>query len=200
MTVSITRCLRNISLLIWLAVCAVPTAQADAIGITARRADAELTTDGQLSLSTRFQTRLPGSLNDALEQGVTLTFRLEFELTRPRTTAYYLNLTGWFEPHASLSFKLAYQSLTNRYRVTIGSFSSYYRSLNEAMGAVGSIQDWRVLQSGTLDGRSPGSVAGRVRLVLDIGELPKPFQLNALGSPDWSLASGWTTISVKEGS
>ncbi len=198
MTVSITRCLRSISLVLWLLVCAVPTAQAD--GILARRADAELTQDGQLSLSTRFQTKLSSSLNDALAQGVTLTFRLEFELTRPRSTAYYLNLKEWFEPHASLTFKLSYQSLTSRYRVTIGSFSNYYRSLSEAMGALGSIQDWRVLQSGALDPRNPGSVAGRVRLVLDISELPKPFQLNALGSGEWSLSSNWTSITMKEAS
>ncbi|WP_242673576.1 DUF4390 domain-containing protein [Aquitalea sp. USM4] len=184
--------------MLWLLVCAVPTAQAD--GILARRADAELTQDGQLSLSTRFQTKLSSSLNDALAQGVTLTFRLEFELTRPRSTAYYLNLKEWFEPHASLTFKLSYQSLTSRYRVTIGSFSNYYRSLSEAMGALGSIQDWRVLQSGALDPRNSGSVAGRVRLVLDISELPKPFQLNALGSGEWSLSSNWTSITMKEGS
>lgn len=90
--------------------------------------------------------------------------------------------------------------MTSRYRVTIGSFSNYYRSLAEAMGALGSIQDWRVLQSGALDPRSPGGVAGRVRLVLDISELPKPFQLNALGSGEWSLSSNWTAINMKDAS
>ncbi|WP_293759889.1 DUF4390 domain-containing protein [uncultured Aquitalea sp.] len=189
--------MRNISLCIWLLACTVMTAQAE--GIVARRAEAELTPDGQLSVSSRFQTRLPNSLSDALQQGVTLTFRLEFQLTKPRSTAYYLDLKEWFDPHASLAYKLSYQPLTSRYRVTIGSFSNYYGSLNEAMGVVGAIQDWRVLDNGALDPKSPGKVAGRIRLVLDIGELPKPFQLNALGSSDWSLSSNWTSLNVKEG-
>ena len=39
----------------------------------------------------------------------------------------------------------------------------------------------------------------QVRLLLDIGELPKPFQLNALGSADWSLSSDWVKLDVKDG-
>ncbi|HJV07461.1 MAG TPA: DUF4390 domain-containing protein [Chromobacteriaceae bacterium] len=194
MTASITRCLRSISLIFWLLTCTVATAQAE--GIAPRRAEALLMSDGQLSVSTRFQTRLPYSLTETLAQGVVLTFRLEFELTRPRTTSYFLDLRQWFEPHASLAFKLAYQPLTNRYRVTIGSLSNYYASLNEALNAMGGIQDWRVLEPGALDPRRPSQVAGKVRLSLDIGELPKPFQLNALGSSDWSLSSGWQNLVI----
>ena len=95
-----------------------------------------------------FNIKLPSGLTEALTQGVPLTFRLEFELSRPRLTAYYLNVSQWFAPHASISFKLSYQSLTDRYRVTIGSFSNYYSSLNEALRAIGAIQSWRVLDPG----------------------------------------------------
>jgi len=196
MTAFITRCLRNVSLLLWLLFCAVHTAWADTV--SARRAEAELV-DGQLAISTRFGLKLPSGLNEALVQGIPLTFRLEFELTRPRWTAYVLNVRDWFSPHASISFKLSYQSLTNRYRVSIGSFSTYYSSLNEALRAIGAIQSWRVLNEGALSGDSPDQIAGQVRLVLDISELPKPFQLNALGSPDWTLSSNWTSLDVKGG-
>jgi hypothetical protein len=196
MTASITRCLRNVSLLLWLLVCAVPSAWADAV--VAHRAEAEIV-DGQLAVSTRFSIRLPTGLSDALTQGVPLTFRLEFELTRPRMTAYYLDISKWFSPHADITFKLFYQPLTNRYRVAIGSFSNYYPTLNDAVRSIGAIQNWRVLDPGSLSGATPDQVAGRVRLVLDISELPKPFQLNALGSSDWTLASGWTSLDVQKG-
>jgi len=196
MTAFITRCLRNVSLLVWLA-CAVLPAWAD--GISASRNEAELV-DGQLSVSTRFNVKLPNTLYQTLTQGIPLSFRLQFELTRPRTTAYYLTVKEWFDPHASLAFKLSYQPLTNRYRVTIGTLSTYYQSLDKALAALGAIQGWRVLDPGTLGGISPDKVAGRVRLELDIGELPKPFQLNALGSPDWGLASNWINLDVKGGS
>ncbi|MBV8047502.1 MAG: DUF4390 domain-containing protein [Paludibacterium sp.] len=194
MTAFITRCLRNVSWLVCLLLCLTQLAWAD--NVSARRAEAELV-DGQLAISTRFGVKLPAGLGEALTQGVPLTFRLEFELTRPRTTAYYLDISQWFSPHASMTFKLSYQPLTDRYRVAIGSFSSYYSNLNDAMRAVGAIQSWRVLNPGTLSGESPDQVAGRVRLVLDISELPKPFQLNALGSADWTLASNWVGLDMK---
>ncbi len=196
MTAFITRCLRNVSLFVWLLTCAVLPAWGD--GISAIRSDAELV-DGQLSVSTRFNVKLPTTLYQTLTQGIPLSFRLEFELTRPRTTAYYLSVKEWFDPHASMVFKLSYQPLTNRYRVTIGSLSTYYQSLDKALASLGAIQGWRVLDSGALSGVSADKVAGRVRLELDIAELPKPFQLNALGSPDWGFASNWTTLDVKGG-
>lgn len=195
MTAFITRCLKNLSLLVGLImVCAVSTARADSV--VARRAEAELV-DGQLAISTRFNVKLPSGLSEAVTQGVPLTFRLEFELTRPRMTAYYLDLSQWFSPHASLTYKLSYQSLTNRYRVSIGSFSNYYPTLAEAVRAIGAIHNWRVLDPGALSGSSADQVSGHVRLVLDISELPKPFQLNALGSSDWTLSSNWVSLEMK---
>lgn len=196
MTASITRCLRSASLLIWLIACAALPAWADSISAT--RSEAELL-DGQLAVSTRFDIKLTPGLSDALTQGVALPFRLEFELTRPRSTAYLLNVREWFEPHAELHFKIAYQSLTSRYRVSIGSLSRYYATQAEALSALGAIHGWRVLEAGTLSGVPADKVKGRVRLMLDIGQLPKPFQLNALGSADWSLGSGWIDLNVKEG-
>jgi hypothetical protein len=174
--------------------CLAQPAWAD--NVNALRAEAELV-DGQLAISTRFGIKLPSGLSQALTQGVPLTFRLEFELTRPRFTAYYLDVSQWFAPHASMVFKLSYQPLTDRYRVAIGSFANYYPNLNDAMRAIGAIQSWRVLNPGTLSGDTPDQVAGRVRLVLDISELPKPFQLNALGSSDWTLASNWIVLDMK---
>ncbi|KZE34842.1 uncharacterized protein DUF4390 [Crenobacter luteus] len=195
MTAFITRCLRNASLLLGLWLVLVPAVMAD--NIAASRAEAELV-DGQLALNTRFQTRLPAALSDALAQGVPLTFRLDFELTRPRAQAYRLDLANWFEPHASLTFKLAYQSLTGRYRVTIGTLPRFYPTLAEALSAIGTIRGWRVLEAGALAGVNAGDVRARARLELDISELPKPFQFNALGSNDWALSSGWVALAVKE--
>lgn len=194
MTASITRNLRNFSLLLWLLVCVGSPAWGDAI--SAKRAEAELV-DGQLAVSTRFAIKMPSGLNEALTQGVPLTFRLEFELSRPKLTAYYLNLSQWFSPHASIAFKLSYQSLTNRYRVSIGSFSNYYPSLSDALRSVGAIQGWRVLNPGELSGNTPDQIAGRIRLALDISELPKPYQLNAFGVSDWNLSSNWTSLEMR---
>lgn len=170
-------------------------AQADTINVT--RSEAELTSDGQLLVSTRFDVQLPPSLNQALQQGVALDFKLDFELDKPRFTAYGLKLSNWFSPTASMNFKISYHALTRRYRVTIGSLSNHYTTLGEALRATGAISGWRVLGSGKLSELKPNEIAGRIRLALDLGNLPKPFQLNALGSSDWSLSSGWVNLSIK---
>jgi len=45
---------------------------------------------------------------------------------------------------------------------------------------------------------SRGSVyAAALRMRLDVSQLPKPFQLNALASRDWNLGSDWHRWSVK---
>ena len=196
MTAFTMRCWHGIvSLLYALTLLCVLPAQADTIN--ASRAEAELTSDGQLLVNTRFDVQLPPSLNQALQQGVALDFKLDFELDKPRFTAYGLKLSNWFDPTASMNFKLSYHALTQRYRVTIGSLSNHYATLGEALRATGAISGWRALGSGKLSGLKPSEVAGRVRLTLDLGNLPKPFQLNALGSSDWSLSSGWVNLSVK---
>ncbi|POZ63252.1 DUF4390 domain-containing protein [Chromobacterium alticapitis] len=196
MTAFITRCFKKISLIGLLLCCLATAAWADTIA--SRRAEAEVMPDGTLSVSTRFLTRLTPSLNEALQQGVVLGFRLEFQLTKPRSTSYYLSLREWFDPHAQLGFKLSYQPLTGRYRVSIGSLSNYYPTLREALATIGAIQGWRVLNPGTLDPKKAGAVAGQVRLMLDISELPKPFQMNALGSDDWTLESDWIKLDMKD--
>ena len=39
--------------------------------------------------------------------------------------------------------------------------------------------------------------AGEVRLSLDISQLPRPFQLSALGATDWKLESDWTPMALE---
>ena len=188
--------LENISLLLCLLAGLAMAAQAETI--SSRRAEAEVTADGQLSVSTRFQTRLTPSLSDALEQGVVLPFRLEFQLTAAadRLLSEFQRMVRSARPAWLRCPTSPDQSLPGHHRWTV----HFYPTLREALGAVGAIQGWRVLNNGTLDPRAPGRVAGQVRLLLDIGELPKPFQLNALGSADWSLSSDWVKLDVKDGS
>lgn len=194
MTAFITPYLKKISLVFGLWLFLVPMALGD--GVVATRAEAVLH-EGQLAISTRFNVVLPTGLVEALEQGIPLSFLLEFELTRPRLTAYYLDLATWFSPHASLSFRLSYQPLLQRYRVNIGALSNDYSTLNKALRAVGSIQSWRVLNPGQLTKYSIDHIAGRVRLILDISSLPRPYQLNALDSSDWTLSSHWVALEMK---
>lgn len=195
MTASTTPCwLKRFSLALGFLLCLLSALPAQAAeDIVARRLSARIE-EGALEISTRYQTTLPASLQDALQQGVPLTFQLTFELTRPRSSAWWQQLKTLFEPTATLNFKLVYYRLTNRYRVAIGGLATNYGSLNEALSAVGSIAGWRVMDVSAWDSDTQRDLRGRVRLELDISQLPRPFQLNALGSRDWKLESDWITV------
>lgn len=199
MMVFITRCLKRLEPVVAGALLALglmlTSASCRADEIPVLRAEARVD-DGRLELATRFRLQLPATLQDAVQQGVPLTFRLEFELTRPRLYSLYYN---WFGSSASLSYKLSYYRLTNSYRVSMGSLSNSYNSLNEALASVGLISGWRVLDVSDWTRSDQERIGGRVRLLLDTSELPRPFQLGALGSSDWSLSSGWTTLNLRSG-
>lgn len=197
MTVFIMHYWKSIRSLFFVLLFLVPVLSAQAASISTTRAEAELFDDGKLQVSTRFSVSLPSQLSEALQQGIALNFRLEFDLERPRMTAFKLRLDNWFEATSVINYKLSYHQLTQRYRVSIGSLSVNYGSLDSALRAIGGISGWQVLPPRTLSGLGPESVSAKVRLLLDLGDLPKPFQLNAFGSSDWSLASAWTSLTVK---
>ncbi len=121
-----------------------PWAQAEPRGAQARVASAELV-EGALAVNTRFTVHLNPTLLDALEQGVPLTFRLDFELTRPRSYALWRRVADWFEPTAQIYYKLSYLSLTQQYRISSGGLYQNHLTLNDALASIGGIRGWRVL-------------------------------------------------------
>ncbi len=167
-------------------------------GISVSRAQAALASNGQLSISTRFQTQLPEQLKEALQQGVPLTFQLSYQLTEPTLVAYKIRFNQLFQPAAPVQYRLSYHPLTSRYRVTIGTFSTEYVSLDTALRSVGAIANWRVLSSGSLSGYGADEVKAAVRLNLSTNQLPKPFQINAMTSRNWQLDTGWVRVGVQQ--
>ncbi|EGV35088.1 hypothetical protein l11_20940 [Neisseria weaveri LMG 5135] len=96
----------------------------------------------------------------------------------------------------AVAYKLSYHPLTSRYRVSVGTFSTEYNSLESALKAVGSIANWHVLNTGTLNKVSAAETKAEIRLTLSTAQLPKPFQINALTSKNWQLDSGWKPLTV----
>lgn len=161
------------------------------------RREAAVLPNGQLAISTRFQTALPEQLEDALKQGVPLDFVLAYQLERPTFTAYRIRLAQLAGNDNTVSYRLTFHPLTNRYRVSVGTFSTEYNSLPTALRAVGAIANWPVLPEGTLSGTAASEVKVQVRLSLTTAKLPKPFQINALNSKGWDLDSGWQDLTVR---
>ena len=173
--------------------------QTAAEGINTTRAQAKLTGSGQLSISSRFQTALPDQLKQALTQGVPLTFTLSYQLSAPTAAAYRFKLgqiVGSSDSH--VQYRLSYHPLTGRYRVTVGTFSTEYNTLDTALRGIGAIANWKVLPEGALGGTGAQSVRAEIRLMLSTAQLPKPFQINALTSKSWQLDSGWKTLTISQ--
>ncbi|SMC28724.1 protein of unknown function [Andreprevotia lacus DSM 23236] len=151
-----------------------------------------------IELNARFQLGLSQTLEDALANGLTLPFTYEFQLTRPRLYAWYRQAADSFNPTASLTYRLTYHSLSRQYRVNYGSFYRGFASLDEALSALGVVRNWNVLaDTGIAKDKDP--FAGKIRLRLDVSQLPKPFQLSTMGQGDWKLESGWIDVSSEGG-
>lgn len=167
-------------------------------GISVQRAEAIVTSDGRLAVSSRFQTELPGTLISALQRGVPLDFVLEYRLEKPRMTSYRSRLMQLLGSDGSISYRLSYQALTTRYRVSVGTYHSEYSSLSSALRSLGAVSNWQVLGYGTLQDVKAKDVRASVRLSLNTDKLPKPFQINAITSSSWNLNSGWKRLNIGE--
>jgi uncharacterized protein DUF4390 len=131
-----------------------------------------------------FWFELSSRLEEALANGVSLNFMVEFELVRPR---WY-----WFDETATsekLQVKLSYLPLSQQYTVASGPVQQSFSSLAEAVRVLGRIRSWPVLGREKI---SPGqNYVGAIRMRLDTSQLPKAVQVMAITSRDWTLASEW---------
>ena len=140
--------------------------------------------DEGYALDADFQIDLSPRLEDAINNGVAMYFEVDFELTRKR---WY-----WFDKRSvsrQLMLRLSYHALTRQYRVSSGALYQSFSSLPEALRVLSRVRSWQVLERPDLDAGTEYQAGLRMRL--DVTQLPKPFQLNALTSRDWNLASDW---------
>jgi hypothetical protein len=140
--------------------------------------------DSAWLLNANFGIELSSGLENALKKGVTLHFLVQFELTRSR---WY-----WFDEKAFSKqrlVRLSYQPLINQYRINAGGLAFNTNSLEEALRIAGAIGAWDVIELARIDPEKNYEAA--IRMTLDLGKLPKPFQVDALNSRDWALSGEW---------
>jgi len=146
-------------------------------------------TNGAIVLNATFEFELPQALEDAVQKGIALYFNIEFELFRKR---WY-----WFDRKVgsqTLVYRLSYSPLTRQYRLARGGLSQPFESLDEALALVKSVRNWKVADRSQLSPRD--DYDAQVRMRLAVSQLPKPFQVNAITSREWNLASDWREIQV----
>src|SRR5262245_15741772 len=162
-------------------------ARADDIEVTEVQLAA---TEEGLALSADFAFDLNARLAEAVANGVSLYFVVEFELTRRR---WY-----WFDDKAAakrMQIRLSYQHLSRHYRLSTGVLQQNYATLEEALNVLRRVRGWLVVERGAA--LADANYEAAVRMRLDVTLLPKPFQLSALTSRELNLESPWKRITYR---
>lgn len=137
--------------------------------------------DEGVTLSYAVDFELTRSVEEALNKGVPLYFLAEAELYQSR---WY-----WRDKrvaHATRLWRVVYQPLTTSYRVTFGGLVQNYSSPAEALAAMRRGVRWKIAEAGQIEAGRSHYVEFNLRL--DTTLLPRPMQIGISGQPDWSLA------------
>jgi hypothetical protein len=146
--------------------------------------------DGGIDLQVAMRLGLPSAVQDALLKGIPIVLVAEFELFRYRWYWRDDRVARGQRPH-----RLSYQPLSRRWRVVSGSaggaagvgsgLTQNFDTLADALGAISRVPRWRLLEAPDVDLDSRYTVDFRFRL--DRAQLPRPFQLGAVGLADWDV-------------
>jgi hypothetical protein len=140
--------------------------------------------EGKLVIDADIDLPISGELRNAAEKGVPLYFTADFELISRRW--------WWFDKvlaKEQQTWRVVYNALTRQWRVGTGELSLPESSLDDALSLVRNIRGWEVIDVADLE--HDEVYEGRIRLRLDTSLLARPFQVDALNSSSWSLATPW---------
>lgn len=142
-----------------------------------------------LSATVRFD--LPPVVEDALEKGIPMFFVAEAGVFRERWYWYDKQIS-----YAARHMRLSYLPLTRRWRLVVsptpignagGGLGQTFDSEDEALAAVQRISRWKIADAAEIDPEGRHTVDFRFRL--DVSQLPRPFQIGAVGHADWSISA-----------
>ncbi|MCW5236960.1 DUF4390 domain-containing protein [Verminephrobacter eiseniae] len=147
--------------------------------------------DDGLYLSANLQLGLPQLAEDALYKGIPMFFVAEAQVLRAR---WYWS--GRLVSTASRHFRLSYQPLTRRWRLNISAapfrnsglgvvLGQSFDDYADALSAVGRFSRWKIAQRNEIAADAVHLVDFRFRL--DMSQLPRLFQIDAVGRPGWDL-------------
>jgi Domain of unknown function (DUF4390) len=153
-------------------------------------------------VSTQMQFEIPAAVEDALVKGIPMVFVAEADVLRERWYWYDKKVVT-----AQRHMRLAYQPLTRRWRLNINvgsgaaapiglALNQSLDTLAQAMSVIKRISRWKIAEVAELDPTVKYKVEFRYRL--DLSQLPRPFQIGALGQSEWDIAvSSVTPLSLE---
>jgi hypothetical protein len=173
----------------WLLALAAP-ALADAPATEISQLRLERSEEGVL-LSATVRFELPQVVEEALQKGIPMFFVMEAVLYRDRWYWYDREIA-----RATRHMRLSYQPLTRRWRLTVSptvignsgvALGQNFDSQEEALAAVQRVSRWKVADPADVSQDERHNVEFRFRL--DVSQLPRPFQIGAVGQADWNISA-----------
>lgn len=153
--------------------------------------------EDEVLVSAQVAFELPPAVEEALLKGIPMSFVTEANVLRERWYWYDKKLVS-----VQRNMRLAYQPLTRRWRLNVSAglvrevsvglaLNPSFDTLEDALSAIKRISRWKIADAADLE----GSVKYRVdfSFKLDLSQLPRPFQIGALGQSDWDLAAATST-------
>lgn len=138
--------------------------------------------DDGFAVNADFDVSFSNDVEAALNKGVPLSFLVEFQLVTPRRY--------WFDDEietSSMNIALSYHALSRQYLLNRNNHQQSFASLQEAREELSRLRDWQVLDKSLLKKGEVYHAALRVRL--DQSKLPKPLQVDIIGSESWNMVS-----------
>ena len=166
-------------------------AQAQVTGADVTQMEVERGEDGGIQLSAAVKFDLPTVIEDALTKGIPMFFVAEASIYRDRWYWYDKRVTT-IARHMRLSF----QPLTRRWRLQVSAspignsglvLGQMFDTREEALAAVQRISRWRIADASAIQPDSTHTVEFRFRL--DVSQLPRPFQIGAVGQSEWNITA-----------
>lgn len=132
-------------------------------------------------------------VEDALLKGIPMFFVVEADVFRDRWYWYDKRVAG-----VARHMRLAYQPLTRGWRLNVSpnvitnvglgvTLNQNFESLPDALAAIQRISHWKIAEASAIEPDTRYNVEFRFRL--DVSQLPRPFQIGAVGEADWNIAA-----------
>jgi hypothetical protein len=169
---------------------ALAPAQAQVTGAEVTQMHVERSDEGIL-LSAAVKFELPTVIEDALAKGIPMFFVAEAAIYRDRWYWYDKRVS-----YAARHMRLAFQPLTRRWRLQVSSspignsglvLGQMFDTREEAVAAVQRVSRWRIADLTAADPDSTHTAEFRFRL--DVSQLPRPFQIGAVGQSEWNISA-----------
>lgn len=147
--------------------------------------------EDEILVSAQIGFELPTAVEEALLKGIAMYFIAQADITKERWYWYDKKVAS-----AERYMRIAYQPLTRRWRLNMttgadraGStglaLNQSFDTLPQALSVIKRLFRWKIAEASDLDGGGKHKLELRFRL--DLSQLPRPFQIGAIGQSDWDV-------------